>query len=230
MGIACVEGNGLKELSDIITGMLKYSDGKVTILGTDIKDKTIKQIRELKVSHISDDRMTYGAVGDGSIMENLISDRYQNDEFNKGGLFNIKRIGEFSNELIEKYLVKCDDYNQPIKMLSGGNIQKVVVAREFSSEPKIIIANQPTRGIDIGACDFIRRKLVELRDEGRAIILISADLNEVLEVSDSIIVMNEGKIAAYFEDNRTVTEEELGEYMLGIKEMSDEEVHRCFYE
>ena len=115
-------------------------------------------------------------------------------------------------------------------MLSGGNIQKVVVARDFSSSPKLIIANQPTRGIDVGASEFIRNKLVELRDEGMAVLLISADLNEILEVSDSIIVMNNGEIVAYLPDNKAVTENELGEYMLGVKKMPEEEVRRVAYE
>ena len=151
-------------------------------------------------------------------------------EYNKGFLFDHKKIAELSDKLIRQYLIKCDDRDQEVGMLSGGNIQKVVVAREFSSSPKLIIANQPTRGIGVGASEFIRNKLVELRDEGMAVLLISADLNEILEVSDSIIVMNNGEIVAYLPDNKAVTENELGEYMLGVKKMPEEEVRRVAYE
>lgn len=174
--------------------------------------------------------MTYGAVADASVEENLISDRFQKKEYNRGLLFNLKKLAELSDRLIRQYLIKCDDRDQNVGMLSGGNIQKVVVAREFSSSPRLIVANQPTRGIDVGASEFIRKKLVELRDQGTAILLISADLNEILEVSDSIIVMNSGEIAAYFPDHRDVTEEELGKYMLGVQKMTAEEVGRVAYE
>lgn len=108
--------------------------------------------------------------------------------------------------MIQNYGIKCDNKDAQVRTLSGGNIQKVVVAREFSSNPKVIIANQPTRGIDVGASEFIRKKLVSLRDEGVGVLLISADLTEVIETSDSIIVMNNGEIAAYFEDASKVDE------------------------
>lgn len=115
-------------------------------------------------------------------------------------------------------------------MLSGGNIQKVVVAREFSNNPKLIIADQPTRGIDVGATEFIRKKLVELSRSGIAVLLVSADLNEVMELSDSLIVMHNGHITAYFEDTSTLTDEEMGDYMLGLKEQSREEVRKVCHD
>lgn len=115
-------------------------------------------------------------------------------------------------------------------MLSGGNIQKVVVAREFSNDPVLILADQPTRGIDVGATEFIRKKLVELSRSGIAVLLVSADLAEVMELSDSLIVMHDGKIAAYFEDTGTLTDEEMGEYMLGLKEQTPEEIRRVCHD
>ena len=115
-------------------------------------------------------------------------------------------------------------------MLSGGNIQKVVVAREFSSEPVLIIADQPTRGIDVGATEFIRKKLVELSRAGAAVLLVSADLNEVIELSDSLVVFPGGEIVAYFEDTRKMDEMEMGEYMLGLKRQSPEEGRRVVHE
>lgn len=226
LGIAGVEGNGQKEISEIIAGMDRDFEGQVHLGDLDVRNLSIRQIREAGVAHISEDRMTYGIVGDGSIAENIISDRYYKPAFQKGILMDGKKINQLADELIEKFNVKCDGKDQPIRMLSGGNMQKVVAAREFTSDSKLIIANQPTRGIDIGASEFIRRGLVALRDAGAGVLLISADLNEVMEVSDSLIVMSEGRIAAYFEDAKTVTEDQLGEYMLGIKRMAPEEVGR----
>ena len=115
-------------------------------------------------------------------------------------------------------------------MLSGGNIQKVVVAREFSNDPVLILADQPTRGIDVGATEFIRKKLVELSRSGIAVLLVSADLNEVMELSDSLIVMHNGKIAAYFDDTAGLTDDIMGEYMLGLKQQSEEEVRRVCHD
>jgi simple sugar transport system ATP-binding protein len=131
--------------------------------------------------------------------ENIISDRYYKKAFQKGILMDIKKIHELSEKLIKDYNVKCDGREQPIRMLSGGNMQKVVAAREFTSDSGLVIANQPTRGIDVGASEFIRNKLVHMRDSGVGVLLISADLNEVMEVSDSLIVMSEGAISAYFQ-------------------------------
>ena len=135
---------------------------------------------------------------------------------------NYKYIRECSKERIKEFKVKCDGPEAPVKTLSGGNVQKVVAAREFSSEPKLLVASHPTRGIDVGATDLIRRKIVDLRDQkDTATLLFSADLNELINVSDSIIVLYEGKIVAYFEDLTGITPEVLGEYMLGVKKQDD---------
>ena len=142
----------------------------------------------------------------------------------------MKAIHEESDRLIKDYTVLCKSRQQKVQMLSGGNIQKVVVAREFSSDPELIIADQPTRGIDVGATEFIRKKLVELSRKGAAVLLVSADLNEVMELSDSLIVMYGGQIAAYFEDTSMLTDEIMGEYMLGLKRQSDEEIRRVCHE
>lgn len=227
LGIAGVEGNGQSEISEIISGMDKEFKGEVLVHGKSTRGMDIRQIRENGVAHVSEDRMTYGIVGDGSIAENIISDRYYKKEFQKGPLLDAKKINDTADDLISRFNVKCDGREQPIRMLSGGNMQKVVAAREFTAGADLIIANQPTRGIDIGASMFLRNKLVELRDEGAAVLLISADLSEVMEVSDRLIVMHNGCIAAYFEDASQVTEEEMGLYMLGIKNMSPEEIRRA---
>ncbi len=229
LGIAGVEGNGQSELVESITGLKRPTSGSIKVTNQEVTRKTIKEIRNLGTSHVPEDRMTYGVAGDMSIEQNVISDCYDSKELNGGILLKMKRIKERAEKLSKEYRVKCDSSDQKVRMLSGGNIQKVVVAREFSNDPKLLIANQPTRGIDVGATEFIRKRLVELRDEGSAILLVSADLNEVMELSDSLIVMYGGEIVAYFEDTKTLTEEELGLYMLGIKKQSAEEIRRVIY-
>ena len=224
LGVAGIEGNGQREIAETITGMQNFLHGDIQIKGHSIKKDSIHKRRERKVAHVPEDRMTYGIMADGSISENLIADRYDQPSCCKFGLLRRRVIEQQSDAAIKEYQVKCDDRDQPVRMLSGGNIQKVVVAREFSSEPDLIVINQPTRGIDVGATEFVRRQIVRLRDKGAAVLLISADLNEVLGLSDSLIVMCEGKIGAYFPDTSSVTEEELGEYMLGLKTMTPEEI------
>ena len=224
LGIAGVEGNGQTELGEIVAGMDKRFEGDVRIMGVDVKELSVRQIREKGVSHISEDRITYGVMGNGSIAENVISDRYYKRDLQKGLLLDAKKVDKLADALIQNFDIKCDGRDQPVRMLSGGNMQKVVVAREFTSKAGLILANQPTRGIDVSASEFIRNKLVELRDQGAGILLISADLNEVMELSDSLIVMSSGRIAAFFYDAKTVSTDELGEYMLGLKTMSAEEI------
>ena len=132
--------------------------------------------------------------------------------------------------MIKDFKIKTDSEETKVKGLSGGNIQKVVVGREFSSDADLLIVNQPTRGIDVGAIEFIRKKIVKKRDEGNAILLVSADLNEIMTLSDSLIVMYDGEIAGYFEDSKKVTEQELGLYMLGAKKQSEDEIRRAINE
>ncbi len=231
LGVAGVEGNGQMELAESISGLRTFNHGDIFINGTSIKGKSVREIRELGFSHINEDRMTYGVADKASVKNNIMADRYYKKPYlTKLGLLDHKKIDNEVDELIKKFLVKTETRDEQVKMLSGGNIQKVVVAREFSSNPDIILADQPTRGIDVGATEFIRNQLVALRDEGKAVLLISADLNEVLEVSDSIIVMNNNEIAAYIEDASKLEEYELGEYMLGVKKMSAEEVAKVVHD
>ncbi len=226
LGIAGVEGNGQRELVDMLFNLNLPDSGSAEVNGENILGVAQRKIRDMGVSLIPEDRMTYGIAGNGTIEENLISDRVSNKKYNKGILFNMDTIHADSDQLIKDYTVLCKSRKQLVGMLSGGNIQKVVVAREFSSDPSLIIADQPTRGIDVGATEFIRKKLVELSREGAAVLLVSADLNEVMELSDSLIVMVNGKIAAYFEDTSVLDDATMGEYMLGIKHQSDDEIRR----
>lgn len=230
LGIAGIEGNGQNELSELITGMMKLQTGSITIGDSDVKKDSVRQIRERKVSHISQDRMTYGVVGDAGVGDNIMADRYYKKEYKKGVLLDRKKIESETDRLIAQYGVKCDDREQPVRMLSGGNMQKVVVAREFSSKPELVIANQPTRGIDVGAAEFVHKKLVELRDKGAAVLLISADLTEIIDLSDSVIVLHNGAVAAYFPEAAKIDPVVMGEYMLGIKTMSREQIGGVLHE
>lgn len=229
LGVAGVEGNGQGELVEIITGLKKINFGDVSINNKSIKPLSIKEIRNLGTCHIPEDRMTYGVADSLDIEQNLLADKHDSPEFTGKILNKPKVIRENSLKLIKEYQIKCGSPLTEVKMLSGGNIQKVVVAREFSSDPQLIIADQPTRGIDVGATEFIRKRLVELRDDGCAVLLVSADLNEVLELSDSLIVLYGGEITAYIEDTKLLSEEELGLYMLGINRQKPEEIRRAVH-
>lgn len=229
LGVAGVEGNGQRELVEIITGLKKIHFGDVVINQNSIKQLSIKDIRNLGTCHIPEDRMTYGVAETLDIEQNLLADKYNLPDFTGKILTKPKAIRENSLNLIKEYQIKCGSPLDVVNMLSGGNIQKVVVAREFSSNPHLIIAHQPTRGIDVGATEFIRKRLVELRDKGSAVLLVSADLNEVLELSDSLIVMYNGEITAYIENTKSLDEEELGLYMLGINRQAPDEIGRAVH-
>ncbi|WP_435083018.1 ABC transporter ATP-binding protein [Ohessyouella blattaphilus] len=217
LGVAGVEGNGQNELAECIFGFYKNAQGEIIFKGKNLLKESIKDIRGDGISYIPEDRLTTGVAAKASIWENLISDRIDSKTVHENGLLSQKKIHESSKELIDEFQILCRSDNQEVGMLSGGNMQKVVVAREFSAQPELLIANQPTRGIDVGANEFIWKKIIEQRDQGKGILLVSADLNEVLELSDSIMVMCDGEVAGYFEDSSDVTESELGLYMLGLK-------------
>ncbi|NLL71612.1 MAG: ABC transporter ATP-binding protein [Epulopiscium sp.] len=225
VGIAGVEGNGQSELSDVLCGMDTFSSGEVKINNQDIAGKTVHEIRKMGLAYIPEDRMRHGCAPDLSIKDNIISDRFFLPEYRKGLFIKHKYIDQLVDQYIKDFEIACDDKNQPVRMLSGGNIQKVVVAREFTSGSNFILANQPTRGIDVGAAEMIRKTIVKKsRTEGTATLLISADLNEVLECSDRLLVMRKGKVVAAFPKANEVSEDELGEYMLGIKTMTAKEM------
>ena len=217
LGIVGVAGNGQSELVDVITGMSSASKGELLLSGKIMHSLNIRERRNNHMAFIPEDRMTFGCAAEMSIEENLISDSVYSKEYNKGVLLNTAAIKNFSNDMIAKYNIKTSGAESAIKTLSGGNIQKVVVARELASDPAIIIADQPSRGIDIGASMFIYDKLVEMRDNGCAVLLISADITEVLELSDYLIVMYGGEIVARFDDVDNLDADELGLYMLGLK-------------
>lgn len=218
VGIAGVEGNGQRELAEAVTGLTGFDKGEISISGEIIKGKSVRKIREIGTAHVSDDRLVYGVVGEASVNDNLITYVFDKKEYTKYGLQNKRKLIKYAETLIRGFLIKSKDGQEAVRMLSGGNIQKVVVAREFSTSPKLIVLNQPTRGIDVGAAELVRQKTIELSRKGTAVLLVSADLNELFELSDRLLVMYNGKITADIQDVHQVTEHELGEYMLGLKE------------
>lgn len=226
VGIAGVEGNGQSELSGIISGMNHRYQGEVCINGFSIRGRSIKNIRASGFSFVPEDRMSEGVAADMAVWENLIADRLSTKDFVKSGfILNNKKIESFTSDVIREFEISCDEKSEPVRMLSGGNIQKVVVAREFTTNAGFILVNQPTRGVDIGTAEMIRRTLIRLsRDQKTAVLLISADLNELLEVSDRLLVMRSGKIVAAFPKAGSVSEASLGEYMLGLRKMKNEEM------
>lgn len=230
LGIAGVEGNGQSELVQAVTGMGKYTSGTVEINGQDIAGKTVKKIRDLKLAHIPEDRMSSGVASRLSITENIIADKLNWIRFSKKGLLKRKSIREYGEEMVKDYRIFCKNQDVEIGSLSGGNIQKAVLARELSGRPKVIVANQPTRGVDVGATEFIRQQLIDMRDQKNGVLLLSSDLNEVLGLSDSLIVLYEGKIVAYISDVPSMTEAELGTYMLGIQRQTEEQIKEALHE
>jgi len=222
LGVAGVDGNGQTELVEILTGLREATSGQIFIGEEDISRFSPREIREEKVAHIPEDRMKNGVAEHATIEENIIVDRYYQDHFSNKNLFlDWKYISKSSNELIEKFKILAPSSKASILSLSGGNIQKVVVARELSSNPRIIIASQPTRGIDVGSEELIHNLLKDARDNGIAIFFVSADLDEVLKLSTRIIVIYNGEIVAEFDEIKNVTQQDLGPYMLGVKKKGE---------
>ncbi len=225
VGIAGVEGNGQTELAQVLSGLGSFASGEVQLNGASIKGKSVREIRDLGMAYIAEDRMVEGVAGNMSIKMNIVADRFAKKEFKKGLFMDAKKIDELVAQYIKDFEIACDSPDEPVRMLSGGNIQKVVVAREFTSGANFLLACQPTRGIDVGTAEMIRKTIVrKAREENLACLLISADLNEVLECSDRLLVMRKGKIAAAFPKANEVSEDVLGEYMLGVREMTAAEM------
>ena len=230
MGIAGVQGNGQVELAEILTKSRCVESGSVKINQADIQSMTIKEMREKGFGYIPEDRQRQGVALTAAVNENLISNKYDTEEFCKKGILKKKKISEYARQMIEEYSVKCSGENGRIDGLSGGNMQKVVVARECMEETKVLIAEQPTRGVDIGAAHIIHQNIVKLRDSGSAVLLFSADMAELIKLSDVLAVMYEGRFVAYYENLSDITEEELGLYMLGIKKQDESQIRRMRYE
>lgn len=200
LGVAGVDGNGQSELAEAITGMREIADGTVTICGKKINGLTPGQVRELGLSHIPEDRMNTGVSAESSITDNLIAGKQKRKEFSSGGFVRkVSSVTRYAEKIFKEFDIRAADVSTEVKSLSGGNIQKTVVAREFSFEKsKVFIVCQPTRGVDIGAIEYIHSLIIKKRDEGCAILLISADLDELMRISDRMITIFEGRITGEF--------------------------------
>ena len=216
--IAGIDGNGQSELVFGISGLESVSGGTVKMLGKDITHMPIRKRSLLGMSHIPEDRHKHGLVLDYTLEDNIVLQRYFQPEFtNKFGFLRRKNIRTYAERLIEEYDVRSGQGPITIsRAMSGGNQQKAIIAREIDKDPQLLIAVQPTRGLDVGAIEYIHRQIVAQRDAGKAVLLVSLELDEVMTVSDRILVMYEGEIVGEL-DPKTTTVEELGLYMAGAK-------------
>jgi simple sugar transport system ATP-binding protein len=216
-GLAGVEGNGQTELVEVLTGLRELKSGKIRFLDEIITDASPHRRIGMGFANVPEDRQKTGLILDFSVLENLILGRQDTPPFaTKWSTLNLGNAAKFAQESIKEYSIKTPSDHTLARYLSGGTQQRVVIAREFSRKPKLIIASQPTRGLDIGATEYVHKKLIEMRDQGCAILLITADLDEMFALSDKIAVIYEGKIVAVKDRNKT-NELELGLMMTGGK-------------
>lgn len=213
VGIAGVDGNGQKELAEIISGLRKPTSGKITMFGKDVTSSTTRQLIEMGMSYIPADRRNQGLVMDFSISENSVLEIHYQPPFTKGIALQRNVIVNFAKQLVTEYDVRTPSVNVPVKNLSGGNQQKVIVGREFLKKPSFLLVMQPTWGLDIGAIEYVHQKLLEARSNGVTILLISTDLEEVRKLSDRILVIYEGEIVG--QADATTDVEEIGLMMAG---------------
>jgi ABC-type uncharacterized transport system ATPase subunit len=194
LGVAGVQGNGQTELVEALTGLRRAVSGRVLLTGVDITTANPRTITLLGTAHVPEDRQKVGLVGPFSVMQNLVLNTYFQAPFSRWGVIDEEAIAANAAGLVQQYDVRPPIINNPVKGLSGGNQQKVIVAREFSRPIKLLIASQPTRGLDVGSIEFIHRQIIRMRDEGVAVIVVSAELDEILSLSDRVMVMFDGRV------------------------------------
>lgn len=215
LGIAGVSGNGQRELAEAVTGLRKVTGGKVTLEGEDVTNLLPAKLTERMLSYIPEERMRDGMIKNFSVAENLILREHHKRPYSRWGFLNLREISRHSEKMIAQFQVKTPSQETLAKNLSGGNIQKMIIARELSRQPRVILAAQPTRGLDIGATEYVRQQLIEQRKEGVAILLISEDLDEIFALSDRIAVLYEGQIMDIVSRDEA-TPEKLGLLMAGV--------------
>ena len=215
--LAGIEGNGQTEFVYGLTGLEKFNSGKVLLDGKEITNESIRQRSKDGMSHIPEDRHKHGLVLDYSLENNMVLQRYWQPEFQHNGFIRSEKVREYSDKLIAQYDVRSGQGSATIvRSMSGGNQQKAIIAREIDKDPKLLVAVQPTRGLDVGAIEYIHKQIVDERDRGKAVLLVSLELDEVMNLSDRILVMYEGEIVGEF-DPKTTTVQELGLYMAGAR-------------
>ena len=222
VAIAGIDGNGQKELTEVLTGLRKVDNGKVIIDGKDLTNKKIREFFTGGIAYIPEDRILRGLILDFPLYENFILGFQDNKPFARGVFLDFIKAKEFSQELLDKFDIRGSNIEALAKTLSGGNQQKVVVARELQRDPKLIIASQPTRGLDIGATEFVRQQIIKQSNEGKAILLISLELSEIMNLSDRIIVIYEGKFRGEF-NTQSANEAEIGLMMAGGTSLNEKE-------
>jgi simple sugar transport system ATP-binding protein len=217
LGIAGVSGNGQRELAEVITGLRPTTEGRLSLEDQDVTGLTADELTERMLSYIPEERMRDGMIKEFTVSENFILREHHKQPFSRYGFLNLKNISQNADKLIRQFQVKTPSRDTAAKSLSGGNIQKMVLARELARNPRAIVAAQPTRGLDIGATEYVRGQLLEQRAAGAAILLISEDLDEILALSDRIAVIYEGQIMDIL-PRAEATPERLGLLMAGVKE------------
>lgn len=214
VGVAGIEGNGQSELVEALTGLRRVSAGRILVGGADITNKSPREVISHGVGHIPEDRQRRGLILSFSVAENFILERYHKPPFARGINLDLQAVKDYARRLVSEFDVRTPSETVRVGALSGGNQQKVVVARELSLEPRLLIASQPTRGLDVGAIEFVHKRLVSQRDAGKAILLVSLDLEEIMSLSDRILVLYEGRIVGSMKAEEA-TEEEIGFLMAG---------------
>ncbi|NOH02048.1 MAG: ABC transporter ATP-binding protein [Chloroflexi bacterium] len=215
LGFAGVSGNGQRELAEAITGLRKVTSGRVYLEGQNITNLAPGEITDRMLSYIPEERMRDGMIKDFTVAENMVLREHHKQPYSRSGFLNLRNIASHADRLIQKFQVKTPSRDTYAKNLSGGNIQKVILARELSRNPRVILAAQPTRGLDIGATEYVREQLIEQRNQGAAVMLVSEDLDEILALSDRIAVIYEGQIMDIV-PRENATPEKLGLLMAGV--------------
>jgi simple sugar transport system ATP-binding protein len=214
VGIAGVQGNGQTELVESITGMRPSLAGRVLVAGEDVTEHSPRQIHRSGVAHIPEDRQESGLILDFTVTENMVLGCYYDEPYSEGILMDWAAAIGASQRLVDEYDVKTNRVDVPVSTLSGGNQQKVIVAREFDRDVKLVVASQPTRGVDVGSIEYIHSRIVEQRDQGAAVLIVSSELDEVMSISDRMLVMFRGRIVGEF-DPASASSTEIGLAMLG---------------
>ncbi len=214
LGLAGIDGNGQSEFVQALSGMMPVKSGTIHLKGKNVTNMTPREITESGYAHIPEDRHLHGLILDMSLEKNMVLQTYYKEPFSKNGFMQDKEIKDYALRLIDEFDVRMSSEENPARDLSGGNQQKAIIAREIDRDPDLLVAAQPTRGLDVGAIEFIHKRLVEQRDKGKAVLLMSFELDEILDVSDRIAVMYEGKIMAVV-DAKETNENELGLLMAG---------------
>jgi len=224
-GIAGVQGNGQTELIEALTGIDEFSSGTVEIQGSNLTEADGQELREEGVGHIPEDRLDRGMITEFTVTENFVLGYHTFERYSNRLFLKLKEMDRHAEEAVEEFDIKTPSVKTLGESLSGGNQQKLIVARELSQQPKLLVAAQPTRGIDVGAIEFVHERLMEERARGKGLLLVSSELDEIMSLSDRLAVIYEGEFTAVFDSDET-TKEELGVYMTGSQRQDSEEVRR----